>query len=866
MRQPSRTIVTDTPALNLASEAVSASDGAVSSSSVDPYDLHPQSTDRWRFSNVAGLTLRSSRQHLDDRARLASIENTVTGTRTTFTYHSVTGLLWRVQDPSGRITQYERDALGRVEEVIRDQSGSPVRTRYAYAGTSVAAAQVTQPNGQVLQYDYDDWGALVRSSATDMGTTVTTFDPAGRRTHQLESNGTHTVWLYDAADRVVNIDYDADHSWINGGDRGFWYDALPSGVSCPSGSTCGNLLGRLAYVENHATDPYTHRTYYGYTTAGLLQHENIAIGGLATNTAYTYDSVGRRTHMTFPFGTGDGVGYGYGGANGSADEHQVTSIDWDINGGSVRPIVERIDRMPNGPISHMWFRQRAAGGLPANASVERNWAVNGTPSTVRWRSGLNTSANLADWTYTYQSNGLIAGLSNAANSADTVNYRYDALDRLDCATTGSTSTTCAAGNAAAIATYTTDASGNRTAAWDRYSNFSRTWSYPANSNRAQNWRRTIWSPGDHVAWNWGGAGGTSPGQRVSETVSGFTRSYAYWPTGEVASVAVSDARGYASYTSANDHRGRRMFTRTTAPSGTVTESWFVYDDEDKLIGVRHYSGGTVRDEMLFYADGEPVFRMALDNGWSEVDRSFLYADHLGTPRIGVSVDGSMGAPTVTYRAPREPFMASAPVQQNAVPVRLRFPGQWEDVDTQFTLWNGDQLSTPLLGNHARTMDPSAGAYTAVEPMWRAGGRHGYMPAFSYVESNPTMGIDPTGMVWTPAEAWLAVRNAARYLGAGVACVEACVAIAVDLYLACLVGNAINESRCGSAMRVPPAQNCRNYVKPDFDSCIEKCTLTAAVVGALTGTGLWSAVEREASRRFGAQIVQEVGRRALQLAF
>lgn len=182
---------------------------------------------------------------------------------------------------------------------------------------------------------------------------------------------------------------------------------------------------------------------------------------------------------------------------------------------------------------------------------------------------------------------------------------------------------CAAGNAAAIATYSLDAAGNRTAAWDRYSNQSRTWNYPtATSNRSDGWRRNIWAPGDRVAWNWGGAGGTSPGQRVSETGGGYSRSFAYWPNGDVASVSVSDSRGYSYYTSANDHRGRRMFTRNVASTGVVDESWFVYDDSDNLIGVRHYSGGTVRDELFFYADREPVFRAVLDNGYSEVERTF----------------------------------------------------------------------------------------------------------------------------------------------------------------------------------------------------------------------------------------------------
>ncbi len=88
-----------------------------------------------------------------------------------------------------------------------------------------------------------------------MGGTWSIYGPQGRKTTQWEANGTRTQWTYDRAGRVIEVDYNADYPSINGGDRRFWYDALPSGVVCPSGVSCGNLLGRMAYVENDVTDP-----------------------------------------------------------------------------------------------------------------------------------------------------------------------------------------------------------------------------------------------------------------------------------------------------------------------------------------------------------------------------------------------------------------------------------------------------------------------------------------------------------------------------------------------------------------------------------------------------------------------------------
>jgi YD repeat-containing protein len=373
--RPLRIITTDSPTLNGSSEATAATNGAVMEDTVDPYAVHIARRFRARVAGVDQAEWMRTTQHLDDHGRVGSDENAATGLRTTRTYDNY-GELLETQDTLGRVTTLIRDYLG----------GMQASTTFVYQGTSVRAAQTTQPNGHTLYYTYDDWGQLVYSYGQDMGSTWSIYAPQGRKFTQYESNGTRTQWSYDRAGRVTAIDYNADYPSNNGGDRRFWYDALPSGVTCPSGLSCGNLLGRLAYVENDATLPSVYKTFYGYTSAGLLQHEHYAVGGISMRTLYEYDSFGRRTRTTFPFWTGDSVRYTYNDSTISHDGEQVSAAHWDKNGVAHRPVVERIERMPNGPISRMWYAQRASGGLPTNASIERNWRLDGTRGSTRPRT------------------------------------------------------------------------------------------------------------------------------------------------------------------------------------------------------------------------------------------------------------------------------------------------------------------------------------------------------------------------------------------------------------------------------------------------------------------------------------------------
>jgi RHS repeat-associated protein len=682
-----------------------------------------------------------------------------------------------------------------------------------------------------VHYLYDDWSQLIESFSDDTGTVRTEFDARGLELKRREANATVTAWEYDRAGRVTRIDYDSLTPANNGGDRRFWYDALPSGVSCPSGA-CTNLLGRLAYVENDATLPNMYKTMYGYTSAGLIRLESNSVGTYTMNTEYQYDSFGRRTRLVFPFGTGDSVRYAYNSAAVSHDAEQPSALNWDFNNNPYGDAIERIDRMPHGPISRLWYYQRTSGALPGTASVERQYRRDGALQSAQWASGNNGSSNVASWALSYANDGHLTGIQNYTNPSESINYRYDSLGHLDCATEGPVSSTCVSGHSQAVATYGTNTSGNRVSSWDRFSTQDRSWlGLGAGwvTNRSYGWTRPSWGSSDGVWYYWGpGWGGSGPGQRIFDYRQGYERTYSYWPNGEPAAVGVYDSRGSSSVAMANDHRGRRLFTRSIAPGGYTVERWFVYDDSDRLIGVHHTDGTTTRDEMFFHADNEAVFRIVIDNGAAEVERTYLYNDHLATPRIGVSIASTGALQGVTYRAPREPYMASVPVLQNPVPMQLRFPGQWRDELTELLGPGAEDWGSALLGNHARVMDPTAGAYAGMEPMWQTGGRH-VMAAFTtYANGNPIQYVDPDGRAAQLILAWFASPpgQAATYAAATT--------------LARILGGLFLASVALESDRAEPATNtCTNTMSveadlDDDDDCGGAERAAAVIAGSICG--------------------------------
>lgn len=751
---------------------------------MDPFSITRQSDVLEHHNGAADITRFSSVARRDDHARLGEIPNPANaferGSITYDTQNRVTS----TKDTEGHETRYTYDAMSRVVSVNRGsdtgagfsstqfitidyQTGSDLATAVHYHG-------LNGEESQGISYRYNDFGEMVESDSSDIGKKRFQYDRHGRLVAQLENDNSPTLFEYDRAGRVVRIDRASDGMGPQqfADDQQFFWDVLPFGFACPAVGDCTNLTGRLAAVDSGWVGG-VFRTFYGYTVQGQVRHETLSSPGQGVfRTGYQYDAAGRLTDIVYPFGTGDSAHYLYSGI-GDADDHQVSRLENYWNGAFWHSLVKRVDRV-GGVISSMWYNQDGEGAIGVTPSVRRNYRVDGRLGTAEWRSTNAGPANIGDFYYTYRNSGQIAGIANNLFGADQfpgTYFRYDDEGRLTCVTSDNSDATCAdpLPNAARIARYTYDSRGNRkTSEVTALENSAVNFSYPSGFShpmRLNEWYRSGWdsSHGMNVWYGYSMLGYGGPGQRMYEyrNANGPAEPYVYrytnyYASGRPAWMGIQDSAYYRTNTFGYDHNGRRRArVRTRYDGQTITELFF-YDLAGRNLGVATWttlSGVThTRAEPIFWVDQEPVARYVFnDNAFSEID--FMYNDHTGTPRAAVRVATNFTNPQVTYRASTEPFLAGPPLTRpensGAEPVRMRFPGQWEDVGTDMQFAGGSVTPSmgPLVANHARMYEPGFAGYTQAEPLLgygRIAGVEGITPWFGYAGYRPQEMVDPDG--------------------------------------------------------------------------------------------------------------------------
>ncbi|MCZ8108971.1 MAG: hypothetical protein O9972_65420, partial [Burkholderiales bacterium] len=110
--------------------------------------------------------------------------------------------------------------------------------------------------------------------------------------------------------------------------------------------------------------------------------------------------------------------------------------------------------------------------------------------------------------------------------------------------------------------------------------------------------------------------------------------------------------------------------------------------------------------------------------------NYVYADHIDTPRVITQASDNR----MRWRWDQaDPFGTSAPNQNpasiGAFTYNPRFPGQFYDLESN------------LHYNYFRDYDPRVGRYAQSDPIGLEGGINTY----AYVESQPTMKVDPRGL-------------------------------------------------------------------------------------------------------------------------
>ncbi|UJB17993.1 MULTISPECIES: RHS repeat-associated core domain-containing protein [Lysobacter] len=730
--------------------------------------------DLWKVTNAAGHVAENLRY--DFAGRLLSSKNP-NGVVTDFEY-TPRGWLQAskvrganaASETDDAITRYEYDLIGQVKKVTQPDGAF---VRYDY-DTAHRLTDIYDSAGNRIHYTLDNAGNRTKEDTSDasgnlkrtlsriynqlgqLKTAKTAYDQPTGFTYDASGNGDVTT---DALGRKADNDYDPlnrlaktlqDVGGINAKSE-FKYDAQDqlTKVTDPKGldTTYGyNGFGDQVQLKS----PDTGTSTFTYDSAGNRKTETDARG---ITRVYDYDLLNRVVSVSYPT-TSLNVGYTYdsvptvclpgetftvGRLTLMTDSSGTTQYCYDRLGRTARKV-----QTTNGKIFAVGYTYTLAGQLssvtyPDGAIVSYQRDAQGRISqidTKRGVAGASTETLLSQVTYhpfgptagwAYGNGRTMArpvdldyrtiavhdpaagGLSfgfgfDAVDNIDkltqvgTTNalliYGYDALNRLSSLRDGPTNT--------AIESYAYDATGNRLSVTT--ASGTKTYTYPVGSHR-------LAQAGSDGSRNYDASGNSiqigsntfvyNEAGRSSELKQGSTLVQTYLYNG----------------------RGEQLRKYTAA-----TERYMLYDESGRWLG--EYDGNANVIQQLIWMDELPI-GLLVGNG-AQQTLHYIEPDHLGTPRV--IVDPVRNVTVWNWDLKGEAFGNSPPnpdSDQDGVLLQfdLRFPGQ---------IYDG---LSGLNYNVRRDYDARVGRYAQSDPIGLQAG----VSTYSYVESSPMTGVDPTGM-------------------------------------------------------------------------------------------------------------------------
>lgn len=335
----------------------------------------------------------------------------------TYTPH---GLVDKMVDPLGRVTDYDYDALDRliaITSAVGTSAEAVVRYEYDAPGNRTA---LIDENGHRTQIEYDSMNRVVRVTEPDPDgagplnspVTQTFYDPNGHRIEEIEPGAEHWKYEFDARDRLIKeID-------PLGGETSYQFDAagnLSSRKDASGQATTFDYDNRNRLTAS--VDPTGAVTRFDYDADDQLIATMDPRGHTVTN---QYDARGRLVRTIDPLGNVSQSVW-------DAADRQIAAIDQ--LGRREEYAYDALDRLTEvtdalGGVTR--FEYDAAGNLTAVVDPLQRRTEHAYDARDRRTSTTDPLGGVTAWQYDAKGNAVAQ--RDAMNR--TKSFVYDALDRL----------------------------------------------------------------------------------------------------------------------------------------------------------------------------------------------------------------------------------------------------------------------------------------------------------------------------------------------------------------------------------------------------------------------------------------------------
>jgi RHS repeat-associated protein len=378
----------------------------------------------------------------DALQRISTTTNAVGATGNVYTGWTLT-----TTDPNGNIKDYVKDAYGNLSNVVEHISGTYATTTYTW-DLNKNLTKITDALGNIRNFTYD--GISHRLTAEDLhavgdttfGTTTYAYDDNGNLTQKTDPNATILSYIYDVLNRpaTTTVTSSLTKSVPVGVKVSYVYDSCTRGV----GKLCLATYAddsRADYVDDpYATSTENNTTAYTYNHTGQVATETKTIHSKSFTNSSTYDRLGNISSLTDPLGNKTSYVYNNAGL-----------IDVTLYTHSITPATSTIATFNYSP-----------PGQVTQAVFENGMTVVNTYDVAHMyrlsnKNATSSSVAIQNLAYTYDAVGNITKIvdSSSTNSAKTIEYVYDNLNRLT-----SASSTLAVSGGNYLYSYTYDVLGN----------------------------------------------------------------------------------------------------------------------------------------------------------------------------------------------------------------------------------------------------------------------------------------------------------------------------------------------------------------------------------------------------------------------